>query len=103
MPLDMNDPMIKETLSVLENYKKEVEAKIKKDMMVIPNIIDTENPSKILYSIPVLQRCMYRLVDGAQSSDDSDRKTAEGLRGIETPTCYAGLKIVVKKEKDEET
>jgi len=25
------------------------------------------------------------------------------LRGIETPTCYAGLKIVVKKEKDEET
>jgi len=27
MPLDMNDPMIKETLSVLENYKKEVEAK----------------------------------------------------------------------------
>jgi len=23
----MNDPMIKETLSVLENYKKEVEAK----------------------------------------------------------------------------
>ena len=28
MPLDMNDPMIKETLSVLENYKKEVEAKM---------------------------------------------------------------------------
>lgn len=27
IPLDMNDPMIKETLSVLENYKKEVEAK----------------------------------------------------------------------------
>lgn len=28
MPLDINDPMIKETLSVLENYKKEVEAKM---------------------------------------------------------------------------